>query len=77
MTGPVMSLRQKKRRAVLSHARRALSRLAAQAAGFGLARELAGPRHAPGVAEEPAPSSDVVAAADHCLQGLEWTVEQS
>ena len=51
--------------------------IASTAAGFGLARELAGPRHAPGVAEEPAPSPDVVAAADHCLQGLEWTVEQS
>ena len=50
--------------------------IASTAAGFGLARELAGPRQA-GVAEEPTPSHDVVAAADHCLQGLEWTVEQS
>lgn len=51
--------------------------IASTAAGFGLARELAGPRHASGVAEEPVPSPDVVAAADHCLQGLEWTVKQS
>ena len=51
--------------------------IASTAAGFGLARELAGPRHVSGVAEEPVPSPDVVAAADHCLQGLEWTVKQS